>query len=416
MSARSGVLAAAAVLVVGGGAGAWAMSRSSSSAATPATQLVAATSSTYSQSVSASGTIEPKRRADLSFAVSGTVTSVAVTVGQKVAKGAVLAAVDATVLRTAVNTAAAGVTAAQEQVSSVSGSSTVQVAAAEAQLAQAQAQLANAQQSLAAATLTAPFSGVVASVGYAVGDIAGSGSSSSAAAGGQSTGAQPQRGAAAAGGNAGTGTTGSSSSGAITVISTYAWVVDANVGSADLASLKKGQQAQITPTGSTTKVFGTIASIGILASTSSGGSATFPVVIDVTGSPAGLYVGATADVALIVKQVANVLAVPTLAVHTDNGKTVVYKSVAGKRVVTPVTLGAVYGAMTQIKSGLVAGDQVEVTFVRPGGAGTGRTGMRPGGRTGGTGGFGGGGGGFGGGAGGFGGGFGGGAAGAGGAG
>ncbi len=137
------------------------------------------------------------------------------------------------------------------------------------------------------------------------------------------------------------------------------------MGSSDLAQLTKGLQAQITPSGSSTMIFGTIASLGIVATSTSGGSATFPVVIDVTGSPTGLYAGGTADVALIVKQVPNVLTVPTQAVRTVNGATVVYQQVGGKRVTTPVTIGASYGATTEIKTGLKEGDQVEVSFGRP---------------------------------------------------
>ena len=42
---------------------------------------------------------------------------------------------------------------------------------------------------------------------------------------------------------------------------------------------------------------------------------TFPVVIDVTGNPSGLYAGATAeDVSIIVKQLNNVTEVPTQAI------------------------------------------------------------------------------------------------------
>ena len=42
--------------------------------------------------------------------------------------------------------------------------------------------------------------------------------------------------------------------------------------------------------------------------------ATFPVVIDVTGDPSGLYAGSTADVTIIVKQLNNVVEVPTAAI------------------------------------------------------------------------------------------------------
>jgi multidrug efflux pump subunit AcrA (membrane-fusion protein) len=270
----------------------------------------------------------------------------------------------------------------------VSGGTATQVAAANAQLAQAESQLATARDNLAAASLTAPFSGVVASVGIVVGDTVGSSGSNAGAATGGGTGANSA--------------TASSTSTAITVISTSAWIVNASVGSADLAELKKGLQAQITPTGTRTPVFGTVSSLGIVASTSTTGSATFPVVIDITGNPSGLYAGSSASVTIIVKKVTGVLTVPTPAIVTENGKTVVHQIVGGKQVSTPVTTGTVYGALTEIKTGLKAGDQVVVALTRFGGGGAGRTGggAGTGGQNGGPpgGGFGGGGGGFGGGA------------------
>jgi multidrug efflux pump subunit AcrA (membrane-fusion protein) len=393
---------AAVAVAVAAAVSMWVVMRSPASAAT--TNLVAATTSDLSQTVATTGTIQPKQRSDLSFTVSGKVTSVAATVGEKVSKGAVLATVDTTTLTSAVNTAAAAVTAAQQQLTSVAGGTATQVASANAQLAQAQSQLATAQDNLSAASLTAPFSGVVASVGISVGDTVGSGGGST--------------GSTSGGAGGGGGTTGSnaaattSSSSTITVISTSAWVVNASVGSADLAELKKGLQVQITPTGSRTRVFGTVTSLGIVASSSTSGSATFPVVIDVTGNPTGLYAGGSASVTIIVKTVTGVLTVPTPAVVTENGKTVVHQIVGGKQVSTPVTIGTVYGALTEIKTGIKTGDKVVLPLTRFGGGGAGGAGRTGGGAgTGGQtgGGFGGGGGGFGGGGGGGGGGFGGGA-------
>jgi hypothetical protein len=149
--------------------------------------------------------------------------------------------------------------------------------------------------------------------------------------------------------------------------------VSASVGSADLAQIKRGLQVEITPTGTSAKVFGLVTSVGIVA-TSSGGSATFPVGIAITGTPTGLYAGGSADVSIIVRQMQDALTVPTAAVHTVNGKTVVYRQRNGKQVDTVVTLGAVYGPSTQILSGLQPGDQVVVQSFRQ--AGTGGTGNR----------------------------------------
>jgi hypothetical protein len=112
-----------------------------------------------------------------------------------------------------------------------------------------------------------------------------------------------------------------------------------------------------------------VSSIGIVATATSGGTATFPVVIDVTGNPAGLFAGASATVSVIVQKLTGVLTVATAAVSTQDGRTVVHKVVAGRQVVTPVSVGTVYGPLTEVRSGLQVGDLVAVTT--PVGFGTG---------------------------------------------
>ena len=87
------------------------------------------------------------------------------------------------------------------------------------------------------------------------------------------------------------------------------------------------------------------------------------MTITVTGSPTGLYAGGSANVAIIVKQLQNVLTVPTAAIHTVNGKTVVYVHTGGNRTTKTVTVGSTFGVTTQVIAGLKAGDQVEVTTI-----------------------------------------------------
>jgi macrolide-specific efflux system membrane fusion protein len=377
---RWAVLVAIFVLVCAGGGVAWAATRGKASAST-STTTVTVSSSTVSQSVTTTGTIEPAQEADLSFAVSGTVTSVPVSVGDKVKKGQELAKVGTSSLKSAVTLAEANLTAADESLTSAeSGSSSVQIASAQAQVAQAKSNLSAAKADLADGTLRSTITGTVASVGISTGDTVGSSSGSGSGSGNGSS--------SSSGSGNGSSSSSSSSSTDIVVISTSSWVVNATVGSSDLASIKKGLQAQITPTDSTTRVFGTVSSVGIVASSdSTSSSATFPVVIAVTGSPTGMYAGASANVTIIVKQVSGVLTVPTAALHSSGGRTFVYVMKSGKQVQTFVTVGATYGPSTQITAGLASGDKVAVTTTT--GTGT-RTGTGTGTRTGG-GGFGGGG-------------------------
>lgn len=348
---------AGAVVVAAGAVGGWALARPDESSATT-TITATATVGTIRQTVATTGTLAPAQRADLTFQVSGTVTAVPVAVGDKIAKGATVATVDATDLQTAVDAAQAGVSAAQDQVDAASGSTSAQVASAQAQLAAAQSSLARAKDSLADATLTSPIAGTVAAVSIATGDEVGSGSSGSGASGGSGS----------------TDTTSGTSTAQVVVIATNAWLVNASVGASDLASVKKGLQVDITPDGSNQRVFGTVSSVGIMASTGSSGAATFPVVIKVTGSPTGLYAGGTVSAAIVVKQVDDVLTVPSAALTSEGDATYVTVSKDGKETRTKVVIGTVYGASTQITSGLSEGDQVVVRQIRLPQGGTGSTG------------------------------------------
>ncbi|HEX2893749.1 MAG TPA: biotin/lipoyl-binding protein [Marmoricola sp.] len=325
------------VAVVGGWT--W-LNRDASSAAQRITATVAR--GTYKTTVSATGTITPSRQEDLSFSSPGTVTQVAVDVGQKVQKGDLLARIDDTSLRAKVDAAQAQVTAARAQLSGDSAASSTQQASDEAAVVSAESDLANAQDAVDAATLRAPFAGTVSAVGFAVGDEVGSGSST------------PTSG----------GTTGSSTP-AITVITPRSLQVDANVSAADVAKVKKGMQVEITPTGGGDVAYGTVSQVGVIASAGDSGAAQFPVTVDVTGKPSGLYAGSTADVAITVKQATDVLAVATAALHMDGDQTYVYLVEGSKRTKRVVEVGEAYGAQTEIRSGLKEGDVVELMSFSP---------------------------------------------------
>jgi hypothetical protein len=108
-------------------------------------------------------------------------------------------------------------------------------------------------------------------------------------------------------------------------------------------------------------------------------------VIKVTGTPANLYAGSTADVSIIVKELYDVVEVPTAAISYSGGNAQVTAVVNGAHVTKDITVGESSGGETQVTSGLKAGDKVVervVTFT--GGAAGGRAGLF--GRTG-TGGF-----------------------------
>ncbi|OYO08391.1 hypothetical protein CGZ98_16040 [Enemella evansiae] len=160
-------------------------------------------------------------------------------------------------------------------------------------------------------------------------------------------------------GSAGSGATGSTAQ--LVVIATDAWLVNAQVSAADLPRIKTDQPVEITPAGSSQKATGTVAQVGVMAASSSGGAATFPVTVAVTGNPTGLYAGGSASVSIVVRQYDDILTVPTAAILTENGKTVVRKLVGGQPVTTEVTVGQVFGTDSEITGGLQNGDEVQVT-------------------------------------------------------
>jgi membrane fusion protein, macrolide-specific efflux system len=344
-----GVIVPIAVLVVGASVGAWLATRSTAAAAQY--RLVPASTTTLRQALSTSGTIEAKTTANLSFSSPGQVTAVDVTVGQHVSDGQTLATMTSPTLQQQVAQAQATLDQDQSRLSQdeSSGASSAQIAADQATVSADQSQLNSANEALSGLKLVSPTAGVVTAVGYTAGQqLAGSGGGGSGGSGG--------------GGSGGGGGSASSAGSAISVVSN-ADVVNASVDASVVNEIKAGEQAVITTEGVTIPVTGTVASIGLIANTSSG-VATFPVVIDVTGTPSGLYAGASANLTIIYKQVANALVVPSAALQPGpNGNAIVNVMVNGQQVPRNVTTGIVSGGLTQITSGLTAGQQVVVNIV-----------------------------------------------------
>lgn len=338
------------IVLTGAGAGGWLLLRPEPApSAQSITQTV--TRGTYKTTVSATGTITPVKQADLSFSSTGVVTAVAVAVGDTVKKGDVLATIDNTTLVAQRDAAQAQVTAAQTQLSEDAGGSSAQLSADRAALAAARSQLAEAEEAVEDATLTAPFSGTVSAVGVDVGDQAGGSQNQPAA-------------------------TGTGSTAAVSLITPQRLLIEANVSASDVSSLKKGLQAEITPTGGGDVAYGVLSEVGVIAGASDSGAAQFPVTIEVTGTPTGLYPGSTATVAITVKQANDVLTVPTQALHTEDDGTVYVNVVDGGAVTKKVvTLGESYGMQTEVLTGLDEGATVEVlSFRRPAGSGNTRNG------------------------------------------
>jgi multidrug efflux pump subunit AcrA (membrane-fusion protein) len=359
-------------------------------AATPITRTVQASTTTMEKTVSATGTVSPTVEDDVSFAVSGTVTGVSVTQGQTVTAGQVLGTLDTLPLQAADLQAKSNLASAQATLSNAqaaadgSAASNAKIAAAQSQVQVAQASVTTADANLAATTLTAPVSGLLTSVNVQVGNAVTGAATTSASSSSQSTASPSQNsfGGGGGGNNSNSNSSSSSSSSApFVIVGTDAWQVDVTVSDTDIANVKAGDQAEVTIQNATGTIYGTVGAIGLL-STSSSGVAGYPVTIDVTPGQSGLHDGESATARIIYSKRTNVLAVPSFAVRTDaSGNSVVTKVDAeGKQTQVTVKTGETSGQMTEITSGLAAGDSVVLQVFTPGSTGnrnrTGQNGQR----------------------------------------
>ncbi|MFC0544679.1 efflux RND transporter periplasmic adaptor subunit [Kutzneria chonburiensis] len=244
-----------------------------------------------------------------------------------------------------------------------------QIAADQASVDAANAQLAANQQNLAAANLVSPIDGTVAQVDVVSGQNAAANSSTAK----------------------------------IVIIGPGGNQVTTAVNDNQVGQVKPGQSATITPDGAAKPLTGKVVSIGALSSTTTGGSASFPVTISVDGGGPALFAGSTAGVAITLGTAQAAVTVPTSAVHSIGAASFVTTLVDGKTASKRVTLGVIGSTVTQVTEGLNAGDVVVLADLsqalpsattgagargltgggggfRPGGTGGGTTGAATGGR------------------------------------
>jgi HlyD family secretion protein len=199
-----------------------------------------------------------------------------------------------------------------------------QIAADQASTDSANAQLAEAQQNMAAATLLSPISGTVAEVDLTAGE----------------------------------NTSANSSTAHIVIVGAGEDEVTTAVSDSQVGQVKPGQAVNVSPDGSTTPIAGRVSAIGALASTTSSGTASYPVTISLGNPAQQLFAGATASVAITLNTANAAVTVPTSAVHTVGGFGIVTTLVDGLEKPVRVTVGVQGADLTQITKGLKAGDQV----------------------------------------------------------
>jgi multidrug efflux pump subunit AcrA (membrane-fusion protein) len=147
-----------------------------------------------------------------------------------------------------------------------------------------------------------------------------------------------------------------SSTEAIVIIGTQSFEADATLSSTQVGSVKVGDLADVSVDGTNKPIAGSVSQVGPVQS--SAGTYTYPVVVALPPSAAGLFTGSSANISITTSEVKNVLAVPTSAVNTEGTRSFVVELSSGTPVDKTVKVGVVGYTYTQLTSGLKEGDRV----------------------------------------------------------
>jgi macrolide-specific efflux system membrane fusion protein len=341
-----------AVAVVGAGGLAYgAIDSSDGSSTKTATRLVSATLGTVSQTVSASGTVQPATSLDLNFVNGGVLTAVNVKAGDKVKAGQVLAAIDPAKARVALEMAQANLAAAQQKLTQAKNPTptpqdpapavdAVAVAQAKAAVNQAALNVSDAQKALDATTLKAPEAGTISAVNFTVGQTVGGGGNS------------PSSSSSSSSGN------GSSAKAFATLLDLDHMVVKVGFPEADAGKVAAGQPVTMTIDSlAGERPTGTVTSIDTVSTVVSN-VVTYNAVVSFDSVPPGVKPGMTANVAVVSASRENVVAVPSAAISTAGGESTVTVRANGVDEVRTVVTGLKGDGTTEITSGLEAGEQL----------------------------------------------------------
>ncbi|WP_082099677.1 efflux RND transporter periplasmic adaptor subunit [Demequina maris] len=343
------------------------------------TQTVTVGLQTLEESVSATGTLAAVSTDALAFEASGEVTAVYVEAGDVVEKGDVIAEIDTLQLTASLRSAQAELAQAKATLANLedadddSDASAAQISAAEAQVAVLKKSVKEARSAMGDAELVADMAGLVTAQPYEVGDVVSAGSSSSSGSSGGTTSTQ-------AGGMTTTASSTSTDSG-VTIVGQDEWTVSVSLSEDEVAEIAEGNQVTFTADDVDGEFFGLVTDIANLPTTT-GGSATYAVDLQVTGDVEGLYEGTSVTADIVYLRQVDVLAIPTNAVTTTDGvSTVTVVDDAGDEEEREVTLGDTIGSYTEVVDGLEEGEQLAVAATVSGGSSdsSDTTGQLPGG-------------------------------------
>ncbi|MGI5131881.1 efflux RND transporter periplasmic adaptor subunit [Pseudonocardia sp. CA-107938] len=260
----------------------------------------------------------------------------------------------------AITSAEAAVTTAKNNVSSAQlAQQADQHPQTPAQIAQVQATVDAAQVAVDTATrgvddttLKAPQAGVVLAVNGKVGESSGASTSSSTGTTSSTSGTGSSSAASSAASSAS-----SAGSGFVVIANLSQLAITANIAEADASKIKLGQPAQITFPGTGTTATGSVVQI-TPQSTVTNNVVLYPITVAVDSVPAGVGVGATANLSIRTSAKDSVLRVPTAAVTTQGDRHTVTVRRDGTDVVVPVQLGVQGDTDSEVLSGVAEGDTV----------------------------------------------------------
>lgn len=143
------------------------------------------------------------------------------------------------------------------------------------------------------------------------------------------------------------------------LVASSTFQVTTDVVESDLADIKVGQTASVTIDALDTDVEGTVSAISPVAGDGSSGVVAFPVTVTLTSAPREARAGMSADVTITTASATGVLTVPSAALEGTTGDYAVMTLAAdGTPQRTPVDVGLVTSTTAEIKSGLAAGTAV----------------------------------------------------------
>ncbi|HEX6493499.1 MAG TPA: biotin/lipoyl-binding protein, partial [Candidatus Dormibacteraeota bacterium] len=227
------------------------------------------------------------------------------------------------------------------QLSAVMGAIPQQVAMDEAQVQADQSQVTSAQDALASAALIAPVDAVVEQVNVAQGQAIGGGTGASTFSGAGALTASSASSGPTAGNNGVANLTH-----AVVLLTPGAFQVSGPVSDAELQQVRLGNRVRVSPAGLAEQVNGSVTGIAPAALVNAG-VASFTVTATIAGGHPDLHAGATAQMGIVVEEQADVLTVPTSAIHTSGSATYVLVPVEDREVPRPVTVGASDPVRTQ---------------------------------------------------------------------